>query len=536
MKNIYKNFKLIFATIVIIAIGSSCDKKVLDVTPFSSFTDATAFTTVERINLAINGVYDAAQSGFYAGGVVRGYPFGAASIQQGDMRGEDMLNQAAFYQISYENTQLDNSANNRFQFETLYALINKANLVIEGVNGAVSKGIITAAQAAQFEGECRFLRAMAHHELLIFFARPFTDNAGGQTGIIYRTFGINNDATSEAAKALTRTTVADCYTKLLADLNFAETNLSATSILKTFKATRAAAIALKMRVRMHQGDWPGVKTEGDKIVSAAMPFTSAIGTWRLAATSGAAFVAPWQSDENIFSIKNDATDNPGVNGSLPNMFGNPSPAPVGTGGRGLVRISPIVWNFTPWLCDDLRRTGLTSSDGGAGRYTTKYKDVTTQSDAAPMIRYAEVLLMLAEAEARIAAIPSTRALDLLNGVRNRSLASPTTQAYTIATFLTKNALIQAILDERRIEFLAEGKRFADLSRLANDASFAPIAGGGIPSKIGSGAATAAMFNCAAPPVLTRSVPALAYSNFRFIWPIPITEIQQNPNYTQNPGY
>ena len=34
----------------------------------------------------------------------RGYPFGAANIEQGDMRGEDMVNVAAFFQVTYQGT------------------------------------------------------------------------------------------------------------------------------------------------------------------------------------------------------------------------------------------------------------------------------------------------------------------------------------------------------------------------------------------------------------------------------------------------
>ncbi len=536
-----RNIKIkTFAAILTLSVAmSSCEKKVLDVAPYSSFTDATAFTSLDRINLAVNGVYDAAQSGFYAGGVVRGYPFGSASIEQGDMRGEDMLNQAAFYQITYENTQNDISANNRYHFETLYALINKANLVIEGVKKASTDGIVPAATAIQYEAECKFLRALAHHELAIMFARPFVDGNGSQEGIIYRTFGINSDATATAARALTRPTVADNYVKLLEDLDFAEANLPNTAILKTFRASKAAAIALKMRVKMHKADFAGVKAEGAKIISGAFPaYASPIGAFKLNATAAATFVLPGTTDESIFSIKNDATDNPGVNGSLPNMLGNPAAAPVGVGGRGLVRISPVIWNAPFWLCDDLRRTALTSSDGGAGRFTTKYKDVTTQSDPAPMIRYSEVLLMMAEAEARIGTGVSTAALDYLNAVRNRSLATPATQAYTAASFATKNDLVIGILNERRVEFLGEGKRFADIHRLSKDPEpmYHPIVGGGIPSKVGSGAAVAANFNCAAPPVVARSVPAIPYTNFRFIWPIPLSERQQNPNYGQNPMY
>lgn len=515
----------------------SC-KKVLDVTPYTSFTDATAFTSADRVESAVNGVYDAAQSGFYAGGAVRGYPFGAANIEQGDMRGEDMLNEALFYQVTYESVYNATTPNQEFMFSTLYALINRCNLVIDGVAGAVDKKIITAARGNQYLGECRFLRAMAHHELLIHFARPFTDGNGSKPGIIYRDFAVASDAALDDAKALTRTTVADNYTKILADLDFAEANLPATiqdvtgTTVKTFRASKAAAIALKMRVKLHQADWAGVIAEGNKLVPAgAAPFVSPIAGWKLMPNPGDAFVAPWTSDESIFSIRNASSDNAGSNGALANMFGSPAAS-----GRGLVRVSPIIYDAPEWTCDDKRRASLSSytAAGKTNYLLTKYKDAATSSDAAPQIRYAEVLLMLAEAEARNAATPVSRALDLLNAVRNRSLANPGTQQFLLTDFATKNDLIKAILMERRIEFLGEGKRWADIHRLATDPDFSS---GGIPAKIGTGSATTAMYACGAgSAAYTTAIGAIPYNDFRFVWPIPLSELQQNPNFSQNPGY
>ncbi|HQV60632.1 MAG TPA: RagB/SusD family nutrient uptake outer membrane protein, partial [Chitinophagaceae bacterium] len=352
---------------------------------------------------------------------------------------------------------------------------------------------------------------------------------------------IKDAATADQARAIKRGTikVSDNYASILADLDFAEANLPATPVvntagtaIKTYRASKAAAIALKMRVKMHKGDWPGVITEGNKLVPAVAPFVSPIGGWTLNAAVDGAF-ANNTTNESIFSIKNDATDNPQVNGALPQMLGDPA-----LGARGLVRVSPVLWSDPQWLCSDLRRSALYRTSGSPVNaiYTVKYRDYANSSDAAPMIRYAEVLLMLAEAEARQAAgtTVSTRGVALLNAVRNRAVTTPADQ-FTVASFADKNALISAILKERRIEFLAEGKRFGDIHRLALDPDFAPIAGGGIPSKVGSGGATAAMFNCAGAS-FTRSVPALAYSNFRFLWPIPIEETQQNVNYDQNPGY
>jgi hypothetical protein len=531
LKNKLTGIPVLLATLLTF---SSCEKKVLDLEPYSSFSDLSAFSSPARVVLALNGVYDAAQSGFYLGGAVRGYPFGAANIEQGDMRGEDMLNNALFYQITYEATYNNVTANNDYMFQTLYALINKANLVIEGVQDAAAKGIVTPADALQYEAECRFLRAMAHHELLIHFARPYADGSGSKMGIIYRKFGINSEDKANLARELKRSdfTVADNYDDILTDLDFAETNLSATNTIKTYRATKAAAIALKMRVKLHKGDWPGVITEGAKIVPASSPFNSLIGPWKLTATPDGPFASN-TSDESVFSIKNDATDNGSVNGAMAAMYGDPA-----LSGRGLVRISPILWSDPRWICTDLRRGSTMARTAGtpvSAVYTYKYRDVATRSDAAPQIRWAEVLLNLAEAEARQSAIVSTKGLDLLNAVRNRSVTTPADQ-YSIVSFADKNALISAILFERRVEFLAEGKRWGDIHRLALDPNFAPIPGGGIPAKVGTGAATSAMFDCTGSAAITTPVTAKPYSDHRFIWPIPLVEIQQNPNYDQNPGY
>ncbi len=539
MKQIISNIKKSVTAVVLISITTMSCKKILNNAPYSSFTDATAFTSPARIEAAMNGVYDAAQSGFYVGGAVRGYPFGAANVEQGDMRGEDMLNQALFYQITYEAGYSPSTANQEFMFSTLYALINRANLTIEGVNVAVSANIIAAAKGKQYIAESRFLRAMAYHELLLHYARPFSDGNGSKPGVVYRDFGVDSDAELEAAKALTRSTVAENYTKILEDLDYAETNLPVTvqdlsgTNMKTFRTNKAAAIALKMRIKLHKGDWAGVIAEGNKLVpSGSGPYVSPIGGWKLTTNPGDAFISPWTSDESIFSIKNAPTDNAGQNGSLGNMYGSPA-----NGARGLVRVSPVAYNFPAWRCDDKRRALLvTYTAAGSTNYlTTKYKESGVgAADAAPHIRYAEVLLLLAEAEARNEATVNARALDLLNAVRNRSLTTPATQQYLITDFATKNDLIKAILAERRIEFLAEGKRWGDIHRLAPDATFGT---GGIPAKIATGGATTAMYSCGTGnTAYSTAIGAIPYTDFRFIWPIPLSEIQQNPNYAQNPGY
>ena len=510
----------------------SCKKDIAKV-PFSVITDDVAYSTAERCLLVLHGVYDAAQNGNYLGTAFRGYPFGAAHVAQGEARGEDVINIQAFYQITYQATYNPSTANNNGMGETLYAVINKANIAIAGFQGAAGNGVLTAAVANQYEAEARFLRALSHHELLIHFCRPYLDGGGNKPGVPYRDFPINSSSAVDLIKTIPRGTVAETYSKILADLDYAETNLATTLNPPTIRATKAAAIALKMRIKMHMGDWPGVIAEGNKLVpGGAGPYTSPIGGWNLTSSPDGPFLNN-SSSESIFSIRNDALDNPQVNGALARMFG-----PANLGARGLVSISPIIYNNSAWLCDDKRRSLLTVSGTNANAgangfsiFTKKYTRYTNMDDFAPHIRYAEVLLTLAEAEARQAAGVSQRAVDLMNAVRNRSLADPGTQAYTLASFANKTALIGAILMERRIEFLAEGKRWADIHRLAMDPDFST---GGIPAKYQNGSQTLAIYGCG--NAINPTQAAIPYSDYRFIWPIPSTEVIQNPIIEQNPGY
>jgi len=529
MKNISKSIILIreFAAVLVISAATiACDKDVTDLQPFDRITETAAFSTPERCALSMVGVYDAAQSGFYAGGAVRGYPFGAANVSQGDCRGEDMLNVAAFYAFTYESTYNPTTANNQYHWETLFGLVNKANIVIEGVQAAQAAGVLTEAQAKAYEGESRFLRALANHELLVHFARPYAHTTdASHLGIPYRTRAVNTAASKDAAQGQGRNTVKECYDLLIEDLNYAEQNLPATrtGTLNISRATSGAAIALKTRVYQHMGRWDMVITEGNKLIG---------GAYSLTAAPEGPFASFTANSESIFSIENSNVDNPFVNGALPVMY---SIAP----GRALVAISPIIFNAPFWDATDLRRTQLAKSNNRA-YFSNKYRNVTNQDDWNPIIRYAEVVLNVAEAHLRVSAPDMTTALGLLNQVRNRAVTDAAKQ-YTAGTFADAKAMLKAVLNERRIEFLGEGRRWADIHRLATDPDFST---GGIPAKAFYNQTTFASWG---PGVNydvngnytgTLGLPAIPYDDYRFIWPIPVSELNTNPVLAaqQNPGY
>jgi len=524
-----------------VMLAVSCEK-VLDVQPFNAFTDESVFTTSARATLALNGVYDAAQTGgpSLAG---RGYPFGAATIQQGDNRGEDMVNLQAFYQITYQGTYTPFTANNNTMWDNTYGMINKANIAIEGFKKAAASGVLTAATATQFEAECRFLRALGHHELLIHFARPFLDGNGAALGVPYRYYAVTGGESLERLQKEARPTVAAAYAKLLEDINFAEANLPVTnSGGAVIRAQKSAAIALKQRVLLHMGQWANAVAAGNALVPTTVnPATptsarSLVGNHALTATPNGSFGFTGGnsiSTENIFSVKNDPLDNGSVNGAPAAMYGSTDLL-----GRGLVCVSPIIWNNAGWLADDLRRTTLYRNGGTAiGRaiMTTKYTDYSGRGDNTPIIRWAEVLLNQAEAEARVATGISQRAIDLLNMVRNRSLPSTANQ-YTASSFASRTELVRAILLERRIEFLAEGRRWPDIHRTAQD-PITELRASGIPAKVTNGGVTGTtLAQYGIGVAVTLGQPAIPYSDFRFIWPIPAIEVTTNPVIVQNPGY
>ena len=220
-------------------------------------------------------------------------------------------------------------------------------------------------------------------------------------------------------------------------------------------------------------------------------------------------------------------DNSTVNGSIGQMMSTRA------GGRQLVAMSPILYNSTWWLENDLRRENLTLKASTGVVFADKYQRPVDQDEFAPIIRYAEVLLNYAEAAIREG--DKALALSLLNAVRNRSLVDET-DSYTSSTFATDKDLLEAILWERRIEFFAEGRRWEDIHRLINDPFFSTS---GIPAKTSPSKVKAENFGIGLPVgeelMLNQPIP---YTDRLFLWPIPQDDIIRNPTLAgqQNAGW
>jgi hypothetical protein len=528
MKNILKNLtqmkKLALIPVFILAIFIYSCEDIIDLQPYTSLSESSAFSTPSLIELSVVGMYNGAQRGDF-GGAGRGYPFGAAFVEQGDCRGEDVINLQAFYQFTYEGTYTTSTANNSYYWSDTYRLINRCNMVIDGVTKAVADNIITTAVGNVYLGEARYMRGIAHLELLFHFARPYKHTVdASHMGVPYRVLPYTTLEAIADGTTQHRNTVAECYAKIIEDLDFAEANLPAKSArpagnTRITRATKGAAIAYKTRVYQHMWDWNNLITEFQKL-----PTTGA-DAYSLTADGATPFTSQLNNTESIFSIEHGATNNPTTNGALPQMLNGK--------GRALVCISPIIWRNANWLLDDKRRgSSFAYTVASTGIiYTEKYKDYTNFTDPAPVIRFAEVVLNVAEAYCRLATptgAPDANALLNLNKVRDRALANAAGQSYTAANFVDNAALLDAILAERRIEFILEGRRWPDIHRLMLD----------VPAKLANSNPPASAFILGTPYTGPYGVVSVPYANYKYLWPIPQNEVNVNPTLAaeQNPGW
>jgi hypothetical protein len=490
------------ACTTLLALGSfSCQKELLTPTPQILFSDQVVFNTPDRIALQVNSLYSYVKTGGFLGGRVQIY---------GDIRANDFINRQSngVTGVSvWNHTETETSQNdvvNTWGFG--YAAINQINVFLAGMDANAAKFVAPAfpttfaATALNYRGEARLLRALCYYSLLQLYARPYTDGNGSKPGLPLRL----KAETGSDSNELARSTVGEVYKQILDDLTFAEQNLpltytgSTAPSLNTTRAHRNTAIALKTRVYLSMGLYGEVITEANKIVPTAAPFVAATGVANsLNASIINVFAPPQETTETILAFPFTAQDAPGTQNQLayyylPSSLGGGGEYSLNTGTGGIL-------SNPGFAATDVRRTGLVATVGTES-FLKKYQTGTPYTDKAPVIRYAEVLLNLAEAKVRSTNTIDAQALALLNAVRGRS--NPT-GVYTSAGLGSVSAMTDALLLERRIEFLGEGIRNIDLMRLN-----ATIPGKG-------------------------SVGAVEPNNTLYIWPIPSTELATNTLMTRN---
>lgn len=451
---------------------AGCSKKFLDVPPQGQTTEVLALTDPDAAGKLVGGVYNT----LYFGGFDK-TTVGFLWQLTNDVASDDADKGSTPGDFNSGGLgDIDNFIHtpNNFIFNNIWSGhfngIISANKAID----ILGKSTIDAAAKNRLLGEARFLRGLYYFNLVRFF--------GGVPKIT--TVPLPSEGNSDALN--TRATLTEIYTIIIDDLQFAADNLplKGDAATQTGRANKGAAQAYLAKVYLYQKNWAKVlELTNAVITSSKYSLVSDYNfIFREKAVGGQGGT---NNSESIFEVQTGI--NAGENAVSP-LFSN------GQGPRGRGGWNDLGFGFNTPTTDlagfyeagDTRRNGTiifinptAPAPGSTGtvlwdgfripskdsvendRYSYKAyhstiaesPQITNNKDTKPknirLMRYAEVLLMYAEASAMAG---SGDGVNKLNAVRARANLPVTT-------------LSQAnVWKERRTELAMEADRFLDLVR------------------------------------------------------------------------
>jgi hypothetical protein len=274
-------------------------------------------------------------------------------------------------------------------------------------------------------------------------------------------------------KGIKRSTLEQTYDQVLADLVQAEQLLPEDATTRN-RAQKSAARALRARLHLYRKQWADAESYATQVISNSK--------YSLVKPYKTFFTAPFQSAESVLELAYSVNDR----NSYWKLW-----YPSSSGGQFTLKpADALVAKLNNPAIGGSRNTLIAGS--GATVYGVLYNTTATSTDPSYLIRIAELYLIRAEARAQQNKLADAAAD--LNLVRARADVAATTAS-------TQLALIQAIEDENGIEFAFEAHRWFDLVRTE------------------------------------RAGAVLGINNRNFwLFPIPYSDIQSDPDVTQNPGY
>jgi len=507
------NFRILLTGILIVAL-SGCEG-FLDVAPETAVTPSNFFETQSDFEQAVNGAYAPLQllydtrTVFGSGGdwmLAEMRSDNTHFIFNEAQRGAVTSENVATFLVESSNGVVANKYNNNFQ------IVARTNEILAQIDAAE----FDQAAKDNLKGQAQFLRALAYFDLV--------RNFGGVPLHV-------EPATSLDETSLPRSSASEVYNQIIADASSAANLLPGKSSQETGRATSGAAYTLLADVYLTLGQWADAESA-----------LSNVTDYSLLPNYADVFEPGNEgNDEIIFEVEFLAGTSQTLHSvfpyhflprlSDPSIITGVSPAQLNEGGWN-TPTPDLIAAYEDTVQDERyaasigRFTGpspITGFPYNGVPYINKYQhDHPTfgQTDQNwPVYRYAEVLLMMAEAineqGGRL-----TEAQGYLNQVRNRAGLGD----YTATD---QADLRDAILHERRIELAFENKRWHDLVRTGNAVSVMNAFGANVTANPGDyyyapgNAPTGASFNV---------------TDNKLVYPIPFRELNLNPDLTQNPGY
>lgn len=385
-----------------------------------------------------------------------------------------------------------------------YKTIDAANLALKYIPAIA----MDETQKKQLLGEAYFLRALAYYNLVKNFG-----------GVPIRTQP-TQDLTAVGGK---RETVEAVYAQIIADLKLAETSLPLTPSLAG-KPTSGSAKTMLADIYLVREQWATARDKAEEVIaSQAYSLVNVKQSADFETIFGAGVVT---TSEEIFSIKFQRSVAAGS--ALPQFYHLPTSL-WAINGFGTFYGFPTYPLLRDWADADLRKSYnlYTVGPNKAGTIVAnsatqpirfgKFKDTGAPASIAsgndfPIYRYADALLIYAEAASQASQGPTALALERLNMVHRRAYGfapgSPSSVDFTLAG-QTAATFRDLVLKERAYEFIAEGKRWYDLVRTGTAKQ------------------------------VIKAAKGIDIPNSVLLMPIPKQEIDNNPDIApadQNPGY
>jgi hypothetical protein len=473
-----EKLKAVLITCLILILSSGCEKEFLEKSPPDSLTEDGFYNSAERAEMGVNAIY--------------------VSLQQAWSENVSRIHEVPTGEVVLSNTTP--LAYNDFTYHPaltqihstwtgIYEGIVRANAVIKNVPSIE----MADALKNQYLGEAKFLRALNYFTLTNLF---------GEVPLITEPLATTDDA------LVAKSSVADINNVIIADLESAIAGLPVSySGNNLGRATKGAAQALLGKVYLYNKDY----------VKAEQLFSTVIGsnTYALMDNFQEAWHRSFENNrESLFEIQFADIGGGGTN----NRNGSHLPAVNGATGSTLAtqRAVDAFEPGDPRLGYSIFQSGdefapnisaalavfdpVWSATGYAvkkGMWPIMY--VNGSGINYPLITYADVLLMYAEAANELGMLDEAR--DAVNQVRQRP--SVNMPVLTTANTGNKEDMFDAIVHERQVELMFMFQRFMDLKRWG---------------------------------LAQQVLGPLGYTTKHNLFPIPQLELDINPKLTQNPGW
>jgi hypothetical protein len=506
-----KNSIFIFGLSVLIAI-SSCSKK-LDLAPVSSISDANFWQTPDQVDAFVSGLHNRFRShtaAFQSLGEMRADIFGTDPGSSSTFTGEATQ---GVERLWTNNLDLDNPGVSNYG--GFYSNINQLNLLISKLN---STNIVTQVNKNYYLGIAYGMRAFYYFQIYRSWGKAIIQTESTTS------FDISNLAKPASPEADVMKLIKD-------DIDLSVAAFGTDYSFRNQKGywSKAATLMLKAEVYLWTSYGGGGAADATTAKEALTDIQTNVPGLSLLPSFASVFASNNKgNNEIIFAIRNklDEAQLPFASTFFPqtslivnfyDSVGNRKFNVTTDNWGGLLRAPIMISTFRRFDDRDSRKWAtitaaynlVSGSYKIAGAFASKYQGEQTPggrqyTNDFPIYRYADLLLMLAEAKVILGESPVTE----IDAIRQRAYGTN----YDDATLGYPNQSIdadpkEAILQERYFEFIFEGKRWYDLRRMDPSGAY--------------------VFKYTTVP---------ASQSYKLLWPIDRSTLTNNRALEQTPGY